>query len=63
MYQIKTYNKISAVGLSLLDAEKYTVSDQAEAPVGAIVRSAALHEEVFAPSLLAVQTRKIRRVL
>ncbi len=54
MYQIKTYNKISAVGLDLLDKEKYTVSDNAEAPVGAIVRSAALHEEKFAPSLLAI---------
>ena len=54
MYQIKTYNKISAVGLDLLDKEKYTVSDSAEAPVGAIVRSAALHEEKFAPSLIAI---------
>ncbi|MBO5006517.1 MAG: 3-phosphoglycerate dehydrogenase, partial [Clostridia bacterium] len=54
MYQIKTYNKISAVGLDLLDKEKYSVSDSAEAPVGAIVRSAALHEEKFAPSLLAI---------
>jgi D-3-phosphoglycerate dehydrogenase len=54
MYQIKTYNKISAIGLDLLDKEKYSVSDSAEAPVGAIVRSAALHEEKFAPSLLAI---------
>ena len=54
MYEIKTYNKISPVGLSLLDAEKYTVSDGAQNPVGAIVRSAALHEETFAPSLLAI---------
>ncbi len=54
MYEIKTYNKISAVGLDLFDKEKYTVSDCAEAPVGAVVRSAALHEEVFSPSLLAI---------
>ena len=54
MYQIKTYNKISAVGLDLLDKTKYNVSDSAEAPVGAIVRSAALHEEKFAPTLLAI---------
>ncbi|MBQ7290238.1 MAG: phosphoglycerate dehydrogenase [Clostridia bacterium] len=54
MYAIKTYNKISAVGLDLLDRTKYTVSDTAEEPVGAIVRSAALHEEKFAPTLLAI---------
>ena len=54
MYEIKTYNKISAVGLDLFDKEKYAISDNAEAPVGAIVRSAALHEEAFAPSLLAI---------
>ena len=54
MYQIKTYNKISAVGLGLLDKTKYNVSDSAEAPVGAIVRSAALHEEKFPPTLLAI---------
>ena len=54
MFEIKTYNHISAVGLSLLDPEKYRVSDRAEEPVGAIVRSASLHEEAFAPSLLAI---------
>lgn len=54
MYEIKTYNKISPVGLSLFDKEKYAISDQTEAPVGAIVRSAALHEEVFPASLLAI---------
>ncbi len=54
MYAIKTYNKISAVGLDMFDKTKYTVSDAAEEPVGAIVRSAALHEEKFAPTLLAV---------
>ena len=54
MYAIKTYNKISAVGLDMLDKTKYNVSDTAEEPVGAIVRSAALHEEKFAPTLLAI---------
>ena len=54
MYEIKTYNKISAIGLDLFDKEKYTISDSVEAPVGAVVRSAALHEETFAPSLLAI---------
>ena len=54
MYAIKTYNKISPIGLDLFDKSKYTVSDTAEAPVGAIVRSAALHDEKFAPELLAI---------
>ena len=54
MYAIKTYNKIAACGLDLFDKAKYTVSESEEAPVGAIVRSAALHEEKFAPELLAI---------
>ncbi|MBQ8448550.1 MAG: phosphoglycerate dehydrogenase [Clostridia bacterium] len=54
MYAIKTYNKISPIGLDLFDKTKYTVSDNAEAPVGAIVRSAALHEEAFPETLLAI---------
>ena len=54
MYEIKTYNKISPVGLSRFDQENYVISDQTENPVGAIVRSAALHEEVFPASLLAI---------
>lgn len=54
MFQIKTYNKIAGVGTDLFDKAKYTISDSAEAPVGAIVRSAALHEEKFAQELLAI---------
>ena len=54
MYAIKTYNKISPVGLDLFDKTKQSVSDSTEAPVGAIVRSAALHEEVFPDTLLAI---------
>jgi D-3-phosphoglycerate dehydrogenase len=54
MYAIKTYNKISAVGLDLFDKAKYEISDTACEPVGAIVRSAALHEEKFAPTLLGI---------
>lgn len=53
MYNIKTYNKISKVGLNEFD-EKYTVGDDVENPVGAIVRSAALHDEEFPKSLLAI---------
>ncbi len=54
MYQIKTYNKISASGLKEFDSKKYEISDSVEAPVGAVVRSAALHEEAFPESLLAI---------
>ena len=54
MYNIKTYNKISSVATNEFDANKYTIGDEVEAPVGAIVRSAALHEVEFDKSLLAI---------
>ncbi len=54
MYNIKTYNKISPIGMKEFPAEKYTVGDDVTAPVGAVVRSAALHDEVFNPELLAI---------
>ena len=53
MYSIKTYNKIAKIGLDIFD-EKYQISDNAEAPVAALVRSAALHEEKFPETLLAI---------
>ena len=54
MKAIKTYNKIASVGTDLFDKAVYEISDSAEAPVGAIVRSAALHDEQFADTLLAI---------
>ncbi len=54
MQNIKIYNKIAKVGLAYFDAAKYTVGDAVEAPVGALVRSAALHEEQFPETLLAI---------
>ncbi len=54
MYNIKTYNKISKSGLVEFDAAKYTVGDEVENPVGAVVRSAALHDVEFPESLLAI---------
>lgn len=54
MYNIKTYNKISASGLDEFDKSLYTCGDEVEAPVGAIVRSAALHDIEFPESLLAI---------
>ncbi|MBQ8689438.1 MAG: phosphoglycerate dehydrogenase [Clostridia bacterium] len=54
MYGIKTYNKISPVGTKMFDSALYEISAEHPAPVGAIVRSASLHEEVFPESLLAI---------
>ncbi len=54
MYNIKTYNKISESGLSRFDASKYVYGDNVENPDGAIVRSAALHDEEFPESLKAI---------
>ncbi len=54
MYQIKTFNKISPVGLNRFDAEHYKVSDNAPSEDGILVRSAKLLDYVFPPSLLAI---------
>lgn len=54
MYNIKTFNKISNYGLQEFDATAYTCGDDVAEPVGAIVRSASLHDEVFPKSLLAI---------
>ena len=51
---IKTYNKISKKGLAVLDKGGYTYGDEVENPVGAVVRSAALHDTEFPESLLAI---------
>ena len=53
MYNIKTYNKISKIGLVAFD-DKYTVGDEVENADGAIVRSAALHDVEFPKSLKAI---------
>lgn len=53
MPEIKTYNKIAKVGLALF-GDSYKIGDDVTSPVGAIVRSAKLHDEVFPESLLAI---------
>ncbi len=53
MYKIKTYNKISKIGLTVFD-DKYTIGDEVENPDGAIVRSAALHDVEFPSTLKAI---------
>ncbi len=53
MFKIKTYNKISKIGLQIFD-DKYTVGDEVDNADGAIVRSAALHDTEFPESLKAI---------
>lgn len=53
MYKIKTYNKISKIGLTVFD-DKYTIGDEVENADGAIVRSAALHDVEFPSTLKAI---------
>ncbi len=54
MFEIKTLNKISASGLSLLDPAKYTVGDEIADPDAILVRSAKMHDMEVAPNLKAV---------
>ena len=54
MYNIKTLNKISPVGLSKFDSSKYTYGDEIENPDAIMVRSAAMHDMEFPASLLAI---------
>lgn len=54
MFNIKTYNKISKVGLDMFDKEKYAYSAEAENADAAMVRSASLHEEEFDANLKAI---------
>ena len=54
MYQIKTINKISPIGLNRLDPEHYTVSDDAVNEDGILVRSAKLHDYDFPANLLGI---------
>lgn len=54
MYNIKTLNKISNVGLSKFDTAKYTYGDDVENPDAIMVRSASMHEMQMPESLLAI---------
>lgn len=53
MYNIKIYNKIAKIGLDYFDG-KYNISENAEEPIAALVRSAPLHDVEFPQSLLAI---------
>ncbi len=54
MYNIKTMNKISQVGMKRFDTAKYTCGDDIAAPDAIMVRSAALHDMEFGPELKAI---------
>ena len=54
MYSIKTMNKIAAVGLNRLPADRYTVGDDVVCEDGILVRSAKLHDYPFPESLWAI---------
>lgn len=54
MFQIKTMNKIAAVGLDRLPADLYTVGDDVANEDGILVRSAKLHDYPFPNSLWAI---------
>ena len=54
MYRIKTFNKISPVGLNRLDPELYAVSDAQSSEDAILVRSAKLLDYDFPKELLAI---------
>ena len=54
MYQIQTLNKISPLGLSQLDEQKYHISNSCENPDGILVRSADMLNMEFGPNLLGI---------
>lgn len=54
MYNIKTLNKISNVGLSKFDTNKYNYGDDIENPDAIMVRSASMHDMEMPSSLLAI---------
>ena len=54
MYQIKTFNKISPVGLERFDPEHYAVGSEVTGEDGIVVRSAPLLDYEFPGNLLAI---------
>ena len=54
MFRIKTLNKISPAGLSVLDQTRYNISTDVENEDGVLVRSADMHDYQFPDSLRAV---------
>ena len=54
MYQIRTYNKISPIGLAKLNPSRYEIDAEGAEPDAILVRSADLKDLELNPSLLAI---------
>jgi|TARA_B110000879_G_scaffold56837_1_gene80138 D-3-phosphoglycerate dehydrogenase len=54
MYKIRTYNAISSKGLERFPTDTYQVSSESADPVGVLLRSQKLHNEVMPKSVVAV---------
>mgnify|MGYP005766644145 FL=1 len=54
MYNIKTMNKISPVGMKRFNSDKYACGDDIASPDAIMVRSAALHDMEFGAELKAI---------
>ena len=54
MYKIQTLNAISDIIYTQLSADTYTVAKEEPVPDGILVRSAAMHDMEFGPSLEAI---------
>ena len=54
MFNIKTLNKISPVGLDHFDRSKYMWGDDIENPDAVLVRSASMHDMDMPKSLVAI---------
>jgi len=54
MFRIKTFNKISQLGLQKLDPKRYDVSDSVDNPQAILLRSYNLQNETFDSDLLAI---------
>ena len=54
MHKIKLLNKIAKVGTDVFDADAYKVGEDIEDPDAIMVRSAAMHDMEFDPSLRAI---------
>ncbi len=54
MFNIKTMNKISPVGIEVLEKKGCNVGEEVSAPDAMLIRSADLHGQEFNPELLAI---------
>lgn len=54
MFNVKTLNKISSIGLNVLDCQQYNISDDVENPEAILLRSAKMHDYAFNSELLCI---------